>query len=122
MTDPFSQSASSTTNFATNSQKSQKSSVKQKVLDGGQPQKGSTIKLQERTRVHIYKMLSVDIILTKLSKLSQQDRELVRSIQQDREGTQKESTQNWFRIRVPALSFDAAFSSATTAHFKSGYS
>lgn len=36
-------------------------------------------------RVQIYRLLPVNVILTKLAKLSQQDRELVRSIQLDKD-------------------------------------
>jgi hypothetical protein len=65
-------------------------------------------------------MLPVKIILTKLSKLSQQDRELARSIQLDRDG-QTENSLNWFRIKVPSLTVDSVFSNPTATHFKSGY-
>lgn len=80
VSDPFRES--STTNFATNSQKSQKSYLKK---DGLQNltlavRNNANINLHERIRVLIYKFIPVKNILTSLAKLSKQDRELVRSI------------------------------------------
>ena len=75
--------------------------------------------IKNKDRLRIYKYLHPSDVFLKISKLSRNEREMIKSLYNDSEWITKDNWRNTLKLKVPSQASDKVFNNLTLDYFHS---